>query len=71
MSVKLIKENNAYNSLVKQYICDSAAELENIENPEFGTMVLVLTEFKIYVYDGAGEWRSESGVYTPTNTEMQ
>ena len=66
MSVKLIKENNAYNSLVKQYICDSASELENIEDPEFGTMVLVLADFKIYVYDGAGEWRSESGVYTNT-----
>ena len=64
--MKLIKENNAYNSLVKQYICDSTADLETIESPEFGTMALVLTEFKIYVYDGAGEWRSESGVYDST-----
>ena len=45
MSVKLIKENNAYNSLVKQYICDTADDLANIEDPEFGSMALILDEF--------------------------
>lgn len=66
MSVKLIKENNAYNSLVKQYICEEVDDLDEIEDPEFGSMALILDGFKIYVCDSEGSWVSDSGSYTPS-----
>ena len=63
MSVKLIKENNAYNSLVKQYICEEVEDLDEIEDPEFGSMALILDEFQIYVCGSNGTWTSENGSY--------
>lgn len=66
MSVKLIKENDAYNSLVKEYICDTVGDLDGIENPEFGSKALILDGFKTYICNSEGTWISDSGSYTPS-----
>ena len=57
MAVKLLEEGGAANGPNKVFVADSTSEMEAIEEPQFGTLVLNLEDGFFYCSNSSGEWK--------------
>ena len=58
--IKNLKINGNWNALQNQYICDTADELEEIENAPFGSLCYVIATGVTYI-KGSNDWAEYQG----------